>query len=87
MRDRGKAFLQDSSIAGDFHREYLFQEGKQLLWLPVQDRVASYFARELRPGQPVKLYVMLLGGYYDSGEITWAFIVNEFSAESVLRTF
>ena len=87
VRDWGKAFLQDSSIAGDFHREYLFQEGEQLLWLPVQDRVASYFARELHPGQRVRLYVMLLGGYYASGETTWAFIVNEFSAEPVSRTF
>lgn len=87
IHDWGLAFMRDSSIAGDFHREYLFQEGKQLLWLPVQDRVASYFARELRPGRPVRLYVMLLGGYYASGEITWAFIVNEFTTEPVSRTF
>jgi hypothetical protein len=38
------------------------------------------FPEELRRGQRVSLFVMLLGGYYDAGEITWAFIVNEFKA-------
>lgn len=76
----GLTYMRDSSIASDFHREYLFQEGEQLLWLPVQDRVASFFPKELRPGQRLSIYAMLLGGYYDKGRITWAFIVNEFRA-------
>jgi hypothetical protein len=83
----GLTHMRDSSIAADFHREYLFQEGDKLLWLPVQDRVASFFAKELRPGQQVKLYVMLLAGYYDKDRITWAFIVNEFRAGPVAGTF
>jgi hypothetical protein len=87
MRRWGSAFLRDSSIAGDFHREYLFQEGRALLWLPVQDTVASFFARELKPGQPVTLFVMWLGAYYREGTIEWAFIVNEFSTEPVRRSF
>ena len=77
----GRSYRRDSTMAADFHREYLFQEGTQLLWLPVQDTVASFFPRELRPGQAVKLYVMLLGGYYADEKFTWAFIVNEFRAE------
>jgi hypothetical protein len=76
----GRSYMRDSSIAGDFTREYLFQEGDQLLWLPVQDRVASFFPKELRPGQAVKLYVLLLAGHYADDKITWAFIVNEFRA-------
>ena len=77
------SYMRDSSIAADFHREYLFQEGEKLLWLPVQDTVATFFPKELRRGQPVSLYVMLIGGYYADGVITWAFIVNEFKAEPV----
>jgi len=79
----GMSYMRDSSIAADFHREYLFQEGEKLLWLPVQDTVATFFPKELRRGQPVSLYVMLIGGYYADGVITWAFIVNEFKGEPV----
>jgi hypothetical protein len=77
----GLTFRRDSTIVNNFHREYLFQEGKQLLWLPVQDTVASYFARELHPGQTVRLYVVWFGAYYAGEAITWTFIVNEFEAE------
>lgn len=80
LREWGLTFLRDSSIVQDFHREYLFQEGKRLLWLPVQDSVASYFARELHPGQPVSLYVIWAGAYYAGKDITWTFLVNEFKA-------
>jgi hypothetical protein len=82
----GKSFLRDSSIAADFHREYLFQEGDKLLWLPVQDTVATFFPKELHPGQRVSLFVMLIAGYYADGVITWAPIVNEFKAEPLTRS-
>jgi hypothetical protein len=87
VRRWGLAFHRDSSIANDFHREYLFQEGQESLWLPVQDTVASFFARELKSGQPVTLYVMWLGAYYHEGTIEWAFIVNEFSTKPVRQGF
>ena len=83
----GLSFVRDSSIAADFHREYLFQEGDKLLWLPVQDTVATFFPKELRPGQPVSLYVMLIAGYYADGVITWAPIVNEFKAGPIARSY
>ncbi len=82
VRRWGVSFLRDSSIARAFHREYLFQEGKRSLWLPVQDTVASYLARELKPGQDVTLYVLWLGAYYAGKDITWAFIVTEFTADT-----
>ena len=81
----GRSFMRDSTMAEDFHREYLFQEGKVPLWLPVQDKVASFFPKELHPGQQANLYVMLLAGYYNAGKMTWAFIVNEFNSSPVAR--
>lgn len=80
LRAWGKMRMRDTSIVQDFHREYLFQEGKRQMWLMVQDTVASFFPRELNPGQSVNVYVSWLGAYYDGREIIWAFIVNEFSA-------
>ena len=85
VRRWGLSFLRDSSMAKAFHREYLFQEGQRSLWLPVQDTVASYFTRELKPGQDVTLYVLWLGAYYAGHDITWAFIVTEFKADATQR--
>jgi hypothetical protein len=82
MREWSLTFLRDSSMLSDFHREYLFQEGKRLLWLPVQDTVASFFAKELRAGQVATLYVIFLGAQRGPREIAWAFAVNEFKAET-----
>jgi hypothetical protein len=81
LREWGMTFLRDTAIVQDFHREYLFQEGKRRIWLPVQDSVASYFTRELQPGQVVSLYVIWAGAYYAGKDITWTFLVNEFKAE------
>lgn len=80
LRRWGLSFYRDTSVVLDFRREYLFQEGKQLHWLPVQDTVASFFARELKPGQQVSLYVSWAGAYYAGKDITWTFLVNEFQA-------
>jgi hypothetical protein len=81
LREWGMTFLRDTAVVQDFHREYLFQEGKRRIWLPVQDSVASYFTRELQPGQVVSLYVIWAGAYYAGKDITWTFLVNEFKAE------
>ena len=85
VRRWGKSFLRDTSIAAPYRREYLFQEDQQLFWLPVQDKVASFFPRELHAGQPVTLYVLWLGAYYAGGEITWALVVTEFNADTTAR--
>jgi hypothetical protein len=81
----GRSFMRDSTMADDFHREYLFKEGKTPFWLPVQDKVASFFPKEVRPGQQINLYVMLLAGYDYGGKMTWGFIVNEFNTSPVAR--
>ena len=42
--------------------------------------MASYFKDELVFGEPVTLLVAWVGAWYAGDTITWAFIVNEFSA-------
>jgi hypothetical protein len=80
LRTWGLSRYRDTLIVLDFRREYLFQEGKRQLWLPVEDTVASFFAAELKPGQQVSLYVSWIGAHYAGKEITWAFLVSEFQA-------
>jgi len=84
MRDWITAFSHDTPLQG-IHREYLFQEGQQLFWLPVEDTVASYFAKELRPGQPITVFVLWFGAYYAGHDITWTFVVTEFRADTTQR--
>lgn len=67
------------AIAELFEREYLFREGERELWLPVQAQVAGFFPAELEPGGMVTLMVIWIGSHYVGEEITWAFLVNEFS--------
>src|SRR5213592_2248589 len=85
VRRWGLSYLRDSSIAATYHREYLFQEGRHALWLPVQDKVASFFPRELQSGQTVTLYVLWLGAHYAGGDVTWAFVVTEFDTDTTKR--
>ena len=85
VRRWGLSYLRDSSIAATYHREYLFQEGRYALWLPVQDKVASFFPRELQSGQTVTLYVLWLGAHYAGGDVTWAFVVTEFDTDTTKR--
>jgi hypothetical protein len=85
VRRWGLSYLRDSSIAATYHREYLFQEGEHAFWLPVQDKVASFFPRELQSGKTVTLYVLWLGAHYAGGDITWAFVVTEFDAGTTKR--
>jgi len=80
LRTWGLSFYRDTSIVLDFRREYLFQEGKLQIWLPVQDAVASFFAGELKPGHQVSLYVSWAGALYAGKDITWAFLVNAYQA-------
>lgn len=82
MRQWSMTFMRDTSILNDFHREYLFQEGKRLLWLPVQDTVASFFPKELKAGESASLYVIFLGAQWTNADVVWGFAVNEFKAGS-----
>ena len=75
----------DTTKVQTFQREFLVHEGDLQLWLLVQKQVAEFFPKELRPGQVITLYVMWLGAYYDGGDITWGFVVNEFDADTTAR--
>ena len=63
-----------------YQREYLFQAGGKDYWLPVQGQVSSYFARELKPGQPVALYIRNAGGFRNAQAWDWVFLVEEFDS-------
>ncbi len=64
-----------------FEDEYLFTEDKVEYWLPVQNKVASYFGEELKKGDTVTLFVAWLGARKEAKDIDYIFLTNEFEAE------
>lgn len=60
--------------------EYLFQECGKDYWVPVQKPVAAYFSKELKSGDTITLYLMVIGGLKlsDKEPFDPAFLVNEF---------
>src|SRR5579871_1412045 len=56
-----KAHAVEDSVADNYRDVYLFREDGVDYWLPVQDQVAAYFSKELKPGQPVQLYLLVTG--------------------------
>jgi hypothetical protein len=86
LDQRKQAFITafaSTSIGNDryatlYEREYRFTAGGQDWWLPVQSPVAGYFAKELKPGQSVSLYIRNAGGFRLSDSWDWVFLVEEF---------
>ncbi len=68
----------NSQYAGLYEREYRFTAAGQDWWLPVQSQVAGYFAKELKAGQGVTLYVRNAGGFRLSDSWDWVFLVEEY---------
>ncbi|MGZ3273417.1 MAG: hypothetical protein ACXU82_20790 [Caulobacteraceae bacterium] len=86
LDQRKQAFITafaSTSIGNDryatlYEREYRFTAGGQDWWLPVQSQVAGYFAKELKAGQAVSLYIRNAGGFRLSDSWDWVFLVEEF---------
>jgi hypothetical protein len=68
----------NDKYANLYQREYRFTADGHDWWLPAQTQVASYFGKELKPGQPVMLYIRNAGGFRMSDSWDWVFLVEEF---------
>ena len=58
-----------------FDNELLFFDSSVEYWLPVPNNGPNY-AKELREGQSVTLFVSRMGGKKNGGKIDWFFVVN-----------
>jgi hypothetical protein len=61
-----------------YRREFLFKEGNDEYWLPVQEPVTKYFEKELKNGDLVDLYMVRPGGVKTGDKVDWVFLVEEF---------
>lgn len=56
----------------------LFKECDNEYWIPVQKQVIPHFAKELKKGDMVSLFIVRVGGEKAKDRWDWLFIVNEF---------
>ena len=70
-----KVIARHPKIPRLFDNELLFNDGSVEYWLPVPNNGPNY-AKDLREGQVVTLFVSRMGGKKNSGKIDWFFIVN-----------
>jgi hypothetical protein len=82
-----KGFLQNwaQTFTGDgvkyaamYEEDLLFTEDGVEYWLPVQKRVIPHFAKELKEGDAVDLYLVRAGGVCVKKACDWFFLVEEF---------
>ncbi len=70
--------MKKPRYAKAYERDYLFRADGKDYWLPVQAPVADFFAKELKSGDPVSLYLLQSGGMRASGSWQWVYLVEEF---------
>jgi hypothetical protein len=88
LDQRHQAFIiafASTSVGNDqyatlYQREYRFTANGKDWWLPAQSQVAAYFAKELKAGQTVTLYVRNAGGFRLSDSWDWVFLIEEFDS-------
>lgn len=77
VRD-GFRSVQQEPLAALYAQSMLFQVDGKDYWLPVQADVIPYFAKELKPGEKIDLYVLQSGGLLQKNGWDWLFLVMDF---------
>ena len=74
------SYYRNAGYANLYTAEFLFRDGSEDYWLPVQKDVAKYFPEELKKGEPVDLYLISPGGLrgVNKGKTLWLFLVEQF---------
>jgi hypothetical protein len=75
-------FNQPKEYAPRYESEYLYKDGDTDYWLATQTPVAKYFARELKPGDKITLYMISIGAYRAGAGMDCVFLVEEFQSAS-----
>ena len=67
----------DPKVLDQLDKEYLFKECDREYWIPVQKQVAAYFPKELKEGDTITLYLMIVGGVKEKEGWDIIFLTNE----------
>jgi hypothetical protein len=77
--------MKASGVSADapalFQSEVRFKEGNTAYWIPVQNQLIPAFRHELKPGQMVDVYVILIGLiHHGPKRFECLFLANDFAA-------
>jgi hypothetical protein len=71
--------LPDTAFRALFNSQARFADGRDTLWLAIQDSLLPALAVEAQPGDTVTLFTTWLGARQEGRSTTWIFVVNEFA--------
>lgn len=73
--------------AGLYERAYAFEEGGRRYWFPVQRQVADYLEKDVKPGQRIVLYALVVGGEGEPNRlIEPLLLIQEFDADAAVTS-
>ena len=79
---RAGAGPDPDGYASQYVEAWAFEDQGRRYWFPVQHQVADFFAEELRPGQRIALWALVVGGEGDAGKpIEPLILIQEFDAD------
>ncbi len=67
-----------SSLLDLLDKEFLFKECGKEYWIPVQIPAANDFPKDMKKGDRITLYLMMVGGIEDKGKWDFIFFTNSF---------
>jgi hypothetical protein len=73
-----ESFEIDSKLNDMLDKEFLFKECGKEYWIPVQKPAAQDFPTDLKNGDKITLYLMMVGGIEDKGNWDFIFFTNSF---------
>ncbi len=59
-------------------KEFLFKECDKEYWVPVQTPAANDFPQDMKKGDKITLYLMVVGGIETNGEWEFVYLTNSF---------
>ncbi len=68
----------DPVLLSILDKEFLFKECGKEYWIPVQKPAAKDFPEDMKAGDKITLYLMMVGGIEDKGNWDWIFFTNSF---------
>jgi thiol-disulfide isomerase/thioredoxin len=66
-----------------FQQEVLFTAGGESFWMPVQEPLVASLKEEVKKGQAITLYTLLVSYHNFGGDLHISFLINEFAAGAV----
>jgi hypothetical protein len=79
LQNWAQTFTGDGKqYAAMYEEDLLFTEDGVEYWLPVQKKVIPHFAKELKAGEDVDVYLVRAGGVCIKKVCDWFFLVEEF---------